>query len=66
MMFAAGVDVYKVSRWMGHANISTTDGIYAHLYLTDHSNESARVAEWLGTGRVAVTTPPSRVAPMRG
>lgn len=47
MMFAAGVDVYKVSRWMGHANISTTDSIYAHLYLTDHSNESARVQAFL-------------------
>jgi integrase len=53
MMFAAGVDVYKVSRWMGRANISTTDSIYPHLYLTDHSNESARVAKWLGTERAA-------------
>lgn len=51
---AAGVDVYKVSRWMGHANISTTDSIYAHLYLTDHSNESARVQEWLGAERATV------------
>lgn len=46
MMFAAGVDVYKVSRWMGHANISTTDGIYAHLYVTDHATDAARVMRW--------------------
>jgi hypothetical protein len=27
IMAAAGVDIYKVSRWMGHASISTTDAI---------------------------------------
>jgi len=47
MMFAAGVDVYKVSRWMGHANISTTDGIYAHLYKSDHNADAQRVQRWL-------------------
>ena len=56
-----GVDVYKVSRWMGHANISTTDSIYAHLYLTDHSSEAARVAEWLGVERATV----GHVVPVR-
>lgn len=61
MMFAAGVEVCKVSRWMGHANISTTDSIYAHLHLTDHSNESARVQEWLRTERAAV----GHVVPVR-
>jgi integrase len=28
----AGVDIRKVSRWMGHANINTTDSIYTHLF----------------------------------
>lgn len=37
ILFAAGIEVHKVSRWMGHASISTTDGIYAHLYDTDNS-----------------------------
>jgi integrase len=47
LMFAAGMDVYKVSRWMGHANISTTDGIYAHLYAQDHSADADRLAAFL-------------------
>jgi integrase len=45
---AAGVEIYKVSRWLGHANISTTDTIYAHLYATDHTADAARLGQWLG------------------
>ncbi|QEO08804.1 tyrosine-type recombinase/integrase [Protaetiibacter larvae] len=29
---AQGIDIRKVSRWMGHANINTTDSIYTHLF----------------------------------
>lgn len=29
---AAGYDIRKVSRWMGHANINITDSIYTHLF----------------------------------
>lgn len=50
MLLAAGVEVYKVSRWMGHANISTTDSIYAHLYPGDHSADAERLASYLGRG----------------
>ncbi|WEK14474.1 MAG: tyrosine-type recombinase/integrase [Candidatus Microbacterium phytovorans] len=32
LMFAAGFKPYEVSRYMGHAGIATSDGIYAHLY----------------------------------
>ncbi len=28
-MFAAGFKPYEVSRYMGHASVATTDGIYA-------------------------------------
>lgn len=52
ILFAAGIEVHKVSRWMGHANISTTDGIYAHLYATDHGADAAKLATLLVT-RVA-------------
>ncbi|WP_170131550.1 tyrosine-type recombinase/integrase [Quadrisphaera granulorum] len=44
---AAGVEIYKVSRWLGHANISTTDSIYAHLYATDYSADAARLATFV-------------------
>ncbi|PZQ89164.1 MAG: hypothetical protein DI534_10460 [Leifsonia xyli] len=29
---AQGIDIRKVSRWIGHANINTTDSIYTHLF----------------------------------
>lgn len=57
LMFAAGVDVYKVSRWLGHANISTTDGIYAHLYAHDNSAEAARFAAYLSSAPASVPLP---------
>jgi len=50
MMFAAGVEVFKVSRWMSHANISTTDSIYAHLYVTDYNAEAERVQAFIARG----------------
>lgn len=50
MLLAAGVEPYKVSRWMGHASITTTDTIYSHLYPSDHSVETARMQAYLGSG----------------
>lgn len=35
LMLAAGFKPYEVSRWMGHASVSTTATIYGHLYPTD-------------------------------
>ncbi|MGI9091527.1 MAG: tyrosine-type recombinase/integrase [Gemmatimonadaceae bacterium] len=43
IMAAAGVDIYKVSRWMGHANVSTTDSIYTHLFQADFDADMARL-----------------------
>jgi integrase len=43
IMAAAGVDIYKVSRWMGHASVSTTDSIYTHLFHTDFDADMARL-----------------------
>lgn len=47
IMAAAGVDIYKVSRWMGHANVSTTDAIYTHLFHTDHEADMARLEAYV-------------------
>jgi len=33
---AAGIEIRKVSRWMGHANINTTDSIHTHLFNVSH------------------------------
>lgn len=42
LWLAAGFQPYEVSRWLGHANVSTTDAIYAHLYQTDYSDHLDR------------------------
>lgn len=42
LMLAAGFKPYEVSRWMGHASVSTTDTIYGHLYPTDYDDQIER------------------------
>src|SRR6185312_2594427 len=36
---AAGIEIRKVSRWMGHANINTTYSIYTHLFSGSHDDD---------------------------
>lgn len=38
LWLAAGFQPYEVSLWLGHANVSTNDAIYTHLYQTDYSD----------------------------
>ncbi|MGN7964914.1 tyrosine-type recombinase/integrase [Microbacterium sp. 22179] len=40
---AAGIEIRKVSRWMGHANINTTDSIYTHLFNGTHDEDMDRL-----------------------
>ncbi|SBN62773.1 Site-specific recombinase XerD [Curtobacterium sp. 9128] len=47
LMLAAGFKPYEVSRWMGHASVSTTDTIYGHLYPTDYVSQINRFESWL-------------------
>jgi integrase len=49
LMAGAGIDIYKVSRWMGHSNVAITDGIYTHLFATDHSADMDRLDAFLAT-----------------
>jgi integrase len=35
----AGIEIRKVSRWMGHANINITDSIYSHLFNGTHDED---------------------------
>jgi integrase len=37
LMLTAQFPPYEVSRWMGLANLATTDSIYAHLYPSYYS-----------------------------
>jgi len=50
IMAASGIDIYKVSRWMGHANVATTDGIYTHLFAHDAAEDMARVEAFVARG----------------
>ena len=49
-MAASGIDIYKVSRWMGHANVATTDGIYTHLFAHDSADDMAHVEAFVARG----------------
>jgi integrase len=49
LMAGAGIDIYKVSRWMGHSNVSVTDGVYTHLFATDHSVDMERLDAFLAS-----------------
>ena len=48
LMLAAQFPPYEVSRWMGHANLATTDSIYAHLYPSDYSAHLDRFEAFIG------------------
>jgi integrase len=50
-MLAAGFPSYEVSRWLGHANLATTDAVYAHLYPSDYSAHVERFESFLAEGR---------------
>jgi integrase len=41
LCIAAGIPVFEVSRFMGHAKPSTTETVYAHLLRDDHSGAMA-------------------------
>lgn len=49
-MLAADFKPYEVSRWMGHANVATTDAIYAHLYPSDHHVQIAKFEAFVTEG----------------
>jgi integrase len=38
---AAGIPSLEISRFMGHNKVTTTLGIYAHLFADDHSDAMA-------------------------
>lgn len=50
---AAGIEIRKVSRWMGHANINTTDSIYTHLFNGSHDEDMDRLDVFSSTGVLA-------------
>lgn len=50
LWLAAGFPPYRVSRWLGHASVVTTDTIYAHLYPIDYAQHIEQF-EAYATGR---------------
>ncbi|MXM65530.1 tyrosine-type recombinase/integrase [Streptomyces sp. HUCO-GS316] len=61
MAAAPGITIYEVCNWMGHADISTTQKTYIHLFRTDYTDKMASVGAFLdgagqGLGHVAPVT----------
>lgn len=52
LALAAGFQPYEVSRWLGHANLATTDAIYAHLYPSDYSSHLDRFSAFVASEAV--------------
>ncbi|GAA2062667.1 hypothetical protein [Leifsonia soli] len=52
-MLAAGIAPYKLSRWMRHASLVTTDTVYSHLYPSDYSAEIAQFEAFASASRAA-------------
>ena len=48
LWLAAEFKPYEVSQWLGHANVTTTDSIYAHLYPSDYTEHVARFDAFVG------------------
>lgn len=65
MAAVPGVDVYDVSRWMGHSSISVTEKVYVHLFRTDYSGKMAAVDAFLGGAGRSLARQGS-VTPLRG
>ncbi|GGR28849.1 tyrosine-type recombinase/integrase [Agromyces mediolanus] len=40
---AQGIDIHKVARWMGHANINMTYSTYMHLFVDGHEADMERL-----------------------
>jgi len=51
LMLSVGRPAHKVSRWMGHASLVTTDTIYSHLYPGDYAEEREEVSRRLAAQR---------------
>ena len=47
LWLASGIPPYKVSRWLGHASLATTDKVYSHLYPSDHESERSALDAYL-------------------
>jgi hypothetical protein len=62
-----GIKPEKLSRRMGHVNVTTTLAVYTHLFDDDHA-ETMAALEAMGTGPDAELRPamPGNVIPLHG
>lgn len=56
LMASAGIDLFKVSRWMGHRSSAITDEVYAHLFRTEPDREAHLVAALITEQRATAAT----------
>jgi integrase len=43
MLIDAGIDIVKISKRLGHANVSTTLDIYSHLFAAREDKSAAAI-----------------------
>jgi hypothetical protein len=63
LQLAQGVDVVRVSRALGHANVSTTLNIYAHAMPRENNGSADKLAELIYTERATAPTDEPVVLP---
>ncbi len=56
---AAGIPPLAIARFMGHAKVTTTLSVYAHLFAEDHADDMAAL------GALGAPAPAENVVPMR-
>lgn len=61
LCIAAGRPPLEVARFMGHAKVTTTLGVYAHLYADDHGDAMAALGAMEAESMYAENVVPLRV-----
>jgi integrase len=59
---SSGIEILKVSRWLGHGSTAVTEAVYTHLFKPELTNETQRYAAFLAEQTLAAQ---SNVTPLR-
>jgi integrase len=62
---SAGIDIFKVSRWLGHKSTAITEAVYTHLFRSELSREQDDYMAFLARQEAAAAAPTSNVISMQ-
>jgi integrase len=60
---SSGIEILKVSRWLGHGSTAVTEAVYTHLFKAELTNETQRYAAFLAAQTAAANA--GKVTPLR-